>query len=378
MKHPTLYKRTKTSAIQIWYQERDGDKFRSISGQQGGQKVTSEWTLCKPKNLGRANETSSKEQCKLEVKANYADKLKKGYVESLDEVDNKRSFFEPMLAYAYKDKFDPNSGPWYSQPKLDGVRCLTNNAGRLQSRTGKDDIVSCPHIRDSIIPVIQQLKLSHIIWDGELYNHQLRDDFNKIISLVKKKKPTFIEIAEAGESVEYHIYDCFDTKHPNLTFGQRNRIVRELFDVIGKGSPLIEVPTDICHTVEGIDEMFSEYVEDGYEGQIIRTNSVYENKRTRSLLKRKDFFDEEFKVVDIQEGVGNRAGKAGRVVCQHDKRDVTFGAGIKGTHEFAAQLLKDRKKYIGGDVTIRFPQRTPDGVPRFPIAVAFYPGGRDI
>ena len=374
IKYPTLLKRTKTGAIQIWYQELDGNKFRSVSGQQGGKKVTSEWTVCTPKNLGRSNETTAEEQAALEVDANYNDKHKKGYVGLLDDVDNKCSFFEPMLAYAYKDKFDPNSGPWYSQPKLDGVRCLAT-PGRLQSRTGKDDIVSCPHILEAMKPLFE--KYPNVVWDGELYNHELHDDFNKIISLVKKKKPTFIDIAEAEEKVQYHIYDCYDFDRPNLTFSERNNLIIKAFSET-EYSSIIYVPTSYGNNVENLDLYFSTYVENGYEGQIIRTNSVYENKRTRSLLKRKDFFDEEFKIVDIQEGVGNRAGKAGRVVCQLDKRDETFGAGIKGSHEFAAQLLKDRKKYIGGDVTIRFPQRTPDGIPRFPVAVAFYPGGRDI
>ena len=58
MKLPTLYKRTTTGATQSWEIEIEEDKFRTISGQLEGKKITNNWTTCEGKNVGKKNETS--------------------------------------------------------------------------------------------------------------------------------------------------------------------------------------------------------------------------------------------------------------------------------------------------------------------------------
>ena len=59
-----IYKATKAGKIQEWRIEVEGNKYRTISGQTDGQKVTSEWTVCAGKNIGRSNETTPEEQAK--------------------------------------------------------------------------------------------------------------------------------------------------------------------------------------------------------------------------------------------------------------------------------------------------------------------------
>ena len=86
-----------------------------------------------------------------------------------------------MLAHKYNpDKADY---PAYIQPKLDGVRCLFTKDGAF-SRAG-NQFMNVEHIEKDLKPVFN--KYPNLILDGELYNHGLKDDFNKIISLVKKK-----------------------------------------------------------------------------------------------------------------------------------------------------------------------------------------------
>ena len=59
-----------------------------------------------------------------------------------------------------------------------------------------------------------------------------------------------------------------------------------------------------------IDKMYGEYTEAGYEGQMVRQNTAYECKRSKNLLKRKEFITEEFEVVNVEEGNGNWSGYA--------------------------------------------------------------------
>jgi DNA ligase-1 len=81
--------------------------------------------------------------------------------------------------------------------------------------------------------------------------------------------------------------------------------------------------------------------------------------------------DAEYKIVDITEGNGNRTGTAKHLVCYCSETDQTFNSNIKGTFEYLAEILNNREKYINKEATIKFFELTPDGIPRFPYAIAF-------
>lgn len=366
---PTLYKKTSTGATQIWYREVDGDRYRSISGQIDGKKTASGWTVCEGKNVGRSNETSPEEQAELECAADYTKKLAQGgYHESLEDI-NTAKFFKPMLAESY-DKHFPGFGGSniHSQPKLDGVRCIATRDG-LSTRQGKP-IVAVPHIAEALKPYFNDHP--DAILDGELYAQDLHDDFNKIISLVRKVNPDPKRVAEAAAVIQYWVYDIPSIEAP---FVHRYNGVSHL---TGLGECIQIVDTTIVPDQQLLDDMMSEYLEEGFEGQIIRVSGAhYENKRSKQLLKRKNFIDQEYKVVEIQEGEGNRAGIAGTVVYElGDGR--TFRSGIKGSYEYCDQLLKDKENYVGGEGTVRYFQLTPGGVPRFPVTVALFEDKRDV
>lgn len=100
-----LYKRTSTGAIQIWGQELLDDKYRSILGQIEGKLQVGDWTITKPKNVGKKNERLGLEQAKTEVEANYTKKLKEKYFESINDIDN-FTFTSSMLAFDWKDQYE--------------------------------------------------------------------------------------------------------------------------------------------------------------------------------------------------------------------------------------------------------------------------------
>ena len=373
MFHPTLYKRTSAGAIQEWCIEQQDDAYRTVSGQQGGAKVQSSWKAAKPKNVGRANATTGQEQATLEVEALYKKKLAQGgYHESIEEIDTAK-FFKPMLAKKYEgDVADSDPYGVYSQPKLDGVRCIANREG-LWTRQGKP-IEAVPHIHDALADFFAEHP--DAVLDGELYNHDLKDDFNEIISLVRKQKPSDEHKARTARIVQYHVYDypSFDDGFVGRAIGMKER----LSALHSEDSPIVLVETARVQSQTHLDELYSEYIANGYEGQMVRLGGVkYEQKRSKSLLKRKEFKDEEFEVVAVNEGVGNRSGMAGFITYRlPDGRE--FGSGIKGTHDYCKQLLADADKYVGGTGTVRFFDYTPDGIPRFPVTVALYEGERDV
>lgn len=361
MKLDTIYKSTKGGKVQEWTIEVVGNKYRTISGQTDGKKVTNEWTVVYGKNEGKANATTDKEQCMKEAIAKRTKKLESGYFENIKHI-HKQQYFEPMLAAKWEDYKDKIEYPIFSQPKLDGIRCIVNKDG-MWSRNGKP-IISAPHIYESLKPLFDENP--DLIFDGELYADKFANDFNKIVSLVKKSKPTASDLKESKKNIQYWIYDL---PSEDDTFEMRSQALYDLFmEWSYFNAHCINVDTDVCKSEKQVMELYEQYVEKGFEGQMLRVNDVYENKRSKFLLKHKSFVDEEYTIVDIVEGEGNRTGTAGYFVFQTED-GKPFKSNVKGTWEETAEMLKNKKKLIGKSATVKYFNLTPDGIPRFPYVI---------
>ena len=356
MKLETIYKKTKTGATQEWTIEVVGNKYRTHSGQVGGQITTNEWTIVYGKNEGKLNETTDKEQAMKEAVAKRTKKLESGYFENVKDI-NKQQYFEPMLAAKWEDSKDKIQYPIYSQPKLDGIRCIVTKDGMF-SRNGKP-IISAPHIFKALVPLFEENP--NLIFDGELYCDKFADDFNKIVSLVKKTKPTDADLKESKKYIQYWVYDL-----PSVddTFKVRYSTLCSL----GLPKESIVVKTHLVKNEDMVMERYGEYVEAGFEGQMLRIDGLYENKRSKSLMKHKSFVDDEYTILDIVEGEGNRTGTAGYMVFETED-GKRFKSNVKGTWDETAEMLKSKKKLIGKQATIKYFNLTPDGIPRFPYVI---------
>ena len=107
---------------------------------------------------------------------------------------------------------------------------------------------------------------------------------------------------------------------------------------------------------------------------MVRNNEPYECKRSKHLLKRKEFITEEFNVVEVKEGQGNWAGYAKHFELElGDGR--TFGSGVRGNQETLKELLHQTEQPTW--VTCRYFEKTPDGIPRFPVVIDWGVGERE-
>ncbi len=352
---PILYKRDTNGNIReltIQYRT-DEPATRTISGIMKGKLVESGWNIKDSKNEGRSNATTAAEQAEKEAIAMWDKKVEKEYFEDITKVDTYDKF-KPMLANDYTKK--PQSSG-ISQPKLDGIRCIARKDG-LFTRQGKD-ITTCGHIHDALKSFF--VKYPDAILDGELYNHELKSDFNKITSLVRKIKPTPEEALECAKLVEYHIYDMAGQPAGFSPFGQRISFIQKQ----NFGLPIVTVETSVCDNQEQLDKLYSQYTEDGYEGQMVRNDTPYENKRSKNLLKRKEFITEEFNVVEVLEGSGNWAGYAKHFILTDGNE--TFKSGVRGNQETLKTLLEQEIKPDW--VTCRYFERSVDNIPRFPVVI---------
>jgi len=182
---------------------------------------------------------------------------------------------KPMLAYPVSDKPINYDNKISMQPKLDGVRCViqaepwvTNEASGYDvvaySRTGKE-WKNIDHILFNLKPWFALNP--NVILDGELYNHDLRDDFETIISLVRRQKPDDIDMLESADLVQFHCYDIIDE---TKTFEERNAFIMQ---TVPRNHCIHHVKTQAVATESLAKVVHQQNLDDGYEGSILRNKT---------------------------------------------------------------------------------------------------------
>ena len=274
---------------------------------------------------------------------------------------------KPMLAYPVSIKPIDYSKPTFIQPKLDGVRCLIqrdrgmmyNNIITASSRTGKE-WKNIDNILEELKPFFA--KHPNVILDGELYNHDLKDDFEKIISLVRKTKPTPEDRAESAEMVQFH---CYDTIMEHMPYHDRALFLVSNLEVSNSIKFLKPIGVD-CE--ERAQLYHKDNLGAGYEGSIMRLNDVYQCKRSHSLRKFKDFHDAEATIIGYLDGKGKREGTLGKFMMQDDDGNE-FGCppGKGYNYKDLKDMLDNIGDYIGQRATFTYFERTKAGSYRHPL-----------
>ena len=272
--------------------------------------------------------------------------------------------FKPMLAHVYTDENQIDwSQPVYMQPKLDGVRCIFTKDGAF-SRTGKR-FMNVKHIEEELQELFKQQP--HLILDGELYNHRLKDNFEKIISLVRKQKPTYEDRAEARIWMQYHVYDYTEKDYGSFEgLGYKDRLDNLTCSDMYTPS-VCYVESKRVKSMKAANDFHARTLAKGYEGSILRTDTPYKHGRSFGLMKFKDFSDTEATIIGYEVGQGKRTGTLGKFIMQDDE-GVKFGCppGKGYNYKDLADMLTNITDYIGKRATFTYFQRTKAGSYRHP------------
>ncbi len=372
---PTLYHRNKDGSIQQWTITVSGRTITKTYGRKGGALHSVSDTIRSGKNKGRANATTAEEQALSEAKSAWERKQKSGYNRTLSsarggEVDEKfvKGGIEPMLAKKWEDYSDKVQYPVSVQPKLDGIRCIAvvkRGKCTLWTRTRKP-ILSVPHIVKAIEDHTSDqwgdasVHKSFVL-DGELYNHNLSNDFEMIVSAVRKNEPS-----ELSARIQYHIYDSIG--YHELPKSKNGSWKERMVTIDSPCGSLRHVDSYFAENEAQVLKWYKQCRNEGYEGAIVRPfNGLYEHKRSANLLKMKEFDDGEFKIVGVEEG---RAAFKGCAIFQCvTKSGKSFSCKMRGTVEELQSLFKDQKKVVGKRLTVRYQGFTNGDVPRFPVGI---------
>ncbi len=386
---PKLYKLTSSKKIQEWEIFTEGNKIIIIQGQIDGKKQRYEQTIKEGKNIGRANETTPEQQARLEAKSKWEHKHNKDYHLSVEECNQKVKLanaggYLPMLAKPFQNNAERHlKYPCYVQPKLDGLRCIATKDKKgvqLWFRSGKE-ITTMGHIVDDLDLIMREGD----IFDGELYIHG--EDFNNFTGAIRANKNLNPKIAE---KINYHIYDF-----PRINgYTEEYTYKRRLQEFRFYYSPFIlnkfRISFVLTALIIDFDEAMVDYenfIKSGFEGIMFRnTDMPYEQKRSYNLLKYKEFLEEEFIIISIEEGKGILAGHVGAFICRIEPNRVLkdiggktykFGneqgiirAKMEGTFKVLKYLFEHPEECLGKPLTIKYQNLSKDGIPRFPVGKA--------
>jgi len=340
-----VYKQDSKGKIRVYRTYTEGAELIQETGVLDGKMVENR-VECKPKNVGKSNETTGEEQAIAEMNARLKKKLKEGYYEDLEKAKATKLLL-PMLAKSYDKEAKKVIFPCYAQPKLDGMRALVDR-NKMTSRKGVEI-----ETMDHILTVTSSV--ADCILDGELYAHGL--SFQENMKLIKKYR-----LGES-EKVIYHVYDCV---LPDVPFFERYKF---LCDSVQGLSCINVVETTVINNEKELMEYHAENISKGYEGTMVRwgEDGYKIDGRSSNLLKYKDFKDEVFEVIDIVPS--ERRPEQGIVVLKSGVH--TFKATPKMSNSEKEDLLNNKDNYIGEKAEIRFFELTDGGLPRFPVCVGF-------
>jgi DNA ligase 1 len=395
---PTLFKRTNAGAIQQWKIWIVGPTIFTEFGQVGGKLQNTSDTIHEGKNAGKVNSTTPETQALMEAQSKWERQKKKRYVESLEEakvgaVDQEmvQGGIPPMLSINKSHPKDPIltkylEYPCLVQPKLDGVRCIAiveDGKASLWSRTQKP-ITSMPHIVEELESRFPNP--GRIVLDGELYTHTYKDQFEDLISIIRKEEP---DTEGLYKLVEYHIYDLPESNygldetsefpyivdHETSYKDRYNRYLSLInFGTNGTWNLQLEkqsvfaLPAKLCLDEAQLLSNYETFLSDGYEGGMAKNLAApYESgKRSYNILKMKEFQDSEFVIIGVNEGRGRDAGVAATFTCL-TKEGKEFRARLKSTHKEKKVCWDNKDKCIGKLLTVTFKRYTSDAVPYIPV-----------
>lgn len=366
---PTLYKKNSKEKVQVWdlsvVGTDEGFKIVTQYGEKGGKIQITQDLITEGKNIGRANETSPEAQALLEAQSNWTHKQdREGYVKQLDLVDQDlRDGLDPMLAHRYDKHPDKMPEVCYTQPKLDGHRCLAvyrDGKCTLFSRT-RNIISGVPHINKEVERILEGTTGVAVL-DGELYNHDYKNKFEELTGFIRSETPK-----EGHEVVQYHLYDIVY----DVPFEDRNFALRAMEQEFGNKGCIRFVETHLINTLH-IVPYFRKFREQGYEGGMLRDpKAKYIHKRSYGLLKVKEFDDAEFQIVAVGEGRGKLKGHAIFQCSVEDNNSdaARFDVKLKGDTKKLKEIFENQSEYIGKLLTVQFQGRTKNNIPRFPVGV---------
>lgn len=282
---------------------------------------------------------------------------------------------KPLKAHKYEES--RITYPCWLQPKLNGLRALYQN-GKFYSQDFEqwnDPVVH--HLVTELRDTFDQ----NIVLDGEIYVHGwLLQQINSACGVTR------LAPNSRTTDVQYHVFDRVSFRDD---FATRTR---DVFDTLTahRLKRVFPVRPVYVHSRAEADRYYIQQVELGYEGIMYRLDDCPytkpnqpgtspsnpraryisdQNNRVWHMLKRKDWHDDEFLCVGVQEGKetdkgGKLVGAVGSVTCVNSQ-GVEFNVGsFEGfALDERINLWNHTELVVGHMLTVKYLTLTENGTP---------------
>ena len=296
--------------------------------------------------------------------------------------------FDVALANTYdektKKKVDFSKDSWFLSRKLDGVRCLAffDEVGEVTftSRSGKP-FETLGNLKEEL----EDLNIRSSIMDGEIcmMDDGGNEDFQSIIKEIKRKDHTI-------ENPMYKIFDFislddFENKISDNILSERQDILGLVLDQ-RDGTYYEMLEQHLITGVDMVEEKMNLAIKAGWEGLMLRKDDVYRGKRSNDILKVKKFYDAEYIVIELENGIhrvivdGKEVEETmlSNVVIEHKGNRVDVGSGF--SHEERRNYFQNPSKILNKMITVSYFEETKNQNGeyslRFPVIKAVYENGR--
>jgi len=255
-----------------------------------------------------------------------------------------------LLAHTWDEEQDMTG--WWMSEKLDGVRAYWDGH-RFLSRLGNEFFA--PSWFTEGFPKVPL--------DGELFVG--RKLFNETVSIVRQH-----DAGQQWERVKYLVFDAPSVGEDKLDFEHRLEAACRLTI---KAINAKMVKQQVCKGNDHLRKVMKEMLKVGAEGVMLRQpGSMYERKRSNTLLKWKDLLTSEGLVVAREPGKGKHKGRLGALVValpgweKHMDQDHIYDGPTVNVGTGFTDVQREHPPKIGSVVMYSYQELTPAGIPRFP------------
>lgn len=263
--------------------------------------------------------------------------------------------FNIMLADSYAKCSNRVEGKEFIlTTKLDGSRiCVIKKDDKIILKTRQNKLY------EGLIEIEEDFKdLPNGVYDGELLAKGVfensAEQYKETMKISRKKG-----IKKGLKMVCYdyieNIEDFYNGKDLTECINRKNKL-KEILSINKKNIEYLE-PLYIGKDLNKIIEFSNLAVQNGEEGIMLSiANSPYECKRSKNLLKVKQFFEGDVYVTDVIEGDNKYKGKLGCVKCKFlyngEIQDVEVGSGFND--EEREILFKNADLILNKVITIKY------------------------
>jgi|TARA_R110001592_G_scaffold115670_1_gene316240 DNA ligase-1 len=268
--------------------------------------------------------------------------------------------------------------------KLDGCRCILMNVDGVWSawsRAGKPFLTLGNVIKD-----LNTWDVKNVVLDGELclIDKNGDEDFQSVMKQIKKKNHTI-------DNPKFKVFDYLELEVFNMKYSKTilsERLGNLAVDLAGLDLPTIDILEQVEFTPESFAELLKESKDSGWEGLMLRRDTIYKGTRSNELLKVKEFFDDEYTILGLDvgdmtfqvPGQGVETFQCVRnVKIKHKGHIVSVGSGL--TKDQRIHYYNNQEELIGKLILVKYFEETYNqngGISlRFPTLGHIYDEERD-